>query len=305
MEKVLIICGAGGIGRRVVEEMINYNFDKYKSVVFFDNNKSLTGTCVGGYEVISWEAMLQMCMDEECNIIIATNYWKELYKQIEEAGFANNVIDVIFDRKEDVGILNDSLSQEGEDLFLKEVFYGKRNGFYVDIGAHHPFRFSNTAWAYKKGWHGINIEPNDALISEFNVMRKRDINLACGIGMTNGVMRYYMFNEPALNNFTGEHMDIEENGFIGIMEIPIRRLDEVLDSCLVDKIDFMSIDVEGMELEVLKSNNWEKYKPIYLLVEQCNLGIEDIFSNDVYKYLKEIGYTLLAKTLRTSIYRCS
>lgn len=70
-----------------------------------------------------------------------------------------------------------SYSQEGEDMVLQRIFDGKTNGFYVDVGAHHPFRFSNTYFFYRLGWSGINIEPNPEASDLFQSARRKDINL--------------------------------------------------------------------------------------------------------------------------------
>jgi len=67
-------------------------------------------------------------------------------------------------------------SQDGEDIILKEFFSGKEKGFYVDIGAHHPLRLSNTYLFYKKGWSGINIDAMPGSMKIFNKKRRRDIN---------------------------------------------------------------------------------------------------------------------------------
>src|SRR4051812_17526869 len=76
-----------------------------------------------------------------------------------------------------------SYSQEGEDMVLQSFYEGRKKykGFYIDVGAHHPYRFSNTLFFYKKGWRGINIEPTPNAVKAFNIFRRRDINLNIGI----------------------------------------------------------------------------------------------------------------------------
>ena len=97
---------------------------------------------------------------------------------------------------------NLSYSQEGEDLILNRFFNNKENGFYVDVGAHHPRRFSNTYSFYKKGWRGINIDALPGSMVAFNKERPNDINLEIGISKKESELLYYMFNEPALNTFS-------------------------------------------------------------------------------------------------------
>jgi len=110
------------------------------------------------------------------------------------------IIKVLLQNKRNI-YLNNSFSQEGEDIILSRLFNDKKNGFYVDVGAHHPFRFSNTYKFYEKGWSGINIEPNPEDFHLFSKYRNRDININAGVGSNDGTLTYFMFNEPALNTF--------------------------------------------------------------------------------------------------------
>lgn len=199
-------------------------------------------------------------------------------------------------------------SQEGEDIILNELLQNKSNGFYVDIGAHHPRRFSNTHLFYKKGWRGINIDAMPGSMKVFKRERPRDINLELGVSGRKGNMVYYMFDEPALNGFSGElskERDKESNfKIIGKKKINTYPLSTILDRYLPkgEKIDFISIDVEGLDLVVLKSNNWKKYSPKYVLIEYLNIDIESIMKDPLYSFLSKKGYKIVAKTFRTLIF---
>ena len=89
--------------------------------------------------------------------------------------------------------------QEGENIILERIFAKQFKGLYVDVGAHHPVRFSNTANLYQKGWTGINIEPNQETIKAFKKIRSKDINLNIAISTIKKSCIYYKFKEPALN----------------------------------------------------------------------------------------------------------
>jgi len=174
--------------------------------------------------------------------------------------------------------LRASYSQEGEDLILERIFGEKECGFYVDVGAHHPKRFSNTQLFYRRGWRGINIEPNPDGYASFQRHRKRDINLGFGVADQEAELVYYMFNEPALNSFDRALSDQRPNGryrMIGTKTIPVKRLSDILEEFLPPGtlIDFMSIDVEGLDLEVLKSNDWFRFRPACLLVEAIDFKL--------------------------------
>lgn len=82
-----------------------------------------------------------------------------------------------------------SYALQGEDLILKEIFHQVKNGFYVDVGAHHPFKFSNTYFFYKRGWRGINIDALPHSMNLFNQFRPRDINVECGVTFSGGGVR--------------------------------------------------------------------------------------------------------------------
>ncbi len=209
--------------------------------------------------------------------------------------------------------LNESYAQEGEDLVLDRFLNQKNNGFYIDVGAHHPMRFSNTYRFYKRGWSGINIDAMPGSMNAFENVRSRDINLEIGISKHKGLLEYYIFNEPALNTFSKTEAEIKNKiahyHIEKVISVQTKPLKEILREHLSDhqKIDFMSIDVEGMDEEVLRTNNWKKYRPTYLLVEAIGKpSLESyISSNSMHSYLKELGYHLIAKTFNTLFYKDS
>lgn len=203
-----------------------------------------------------------------------------------------------------------SYSQEGEDMILRSFYERKKNykGFFIDVGAHHPYRFSNTMYFYKRGWKGINIEPTPTVIKLFRLFRKRDITLNAGISETHQKLKFYCFNEPALNGFSKEISEERDQSgsykIIKTIDIETFPLSEILDKHLPpnQKIDFLTIDVEGLDLQVLRSNNWEKYKPDFILVED-QIDFENLSNSEVYSFLLEQNYELTAKTSRTLFFR--
>ncbi|MEJ7780596.1 MAG: FkbM family methyltransferase [Daejeonella sp.] len=203
-----------------------------------------------------------------------------------------------------------SYSQDGEDMILKAFYENKKHhkGFYVDVGAHHPVRYSNTYFFYKKGWRGINIEPTPTAITPFKVLRSRDINLNVGVASKKESLTFFCFNEPALNTFSEEVALLakkkEKYKIIKKVQVEVLPLRDILNKYLPEgiKIDFLTVDVEGLDFDVLKSNDWDKFSPEYLLVEG-HIDFEQIFDYDIYQFLKEKNYKLVAKTLRTLIFK--
>lgn len=204
-----------------------------------------------------------------------------------------------------VGFSVSSFSQEGEDMVLNRLFLGKSNGFFVDVGAHHPKRFSNTYFFYKRGWCGINIEPNPDMIRIFKKARRKDINLQLGVSKKPGHITYYQFDEPALNTFDGDvvksRLKNTEYKLQSTTKVEVLTLDQVLSDHLPDntQIDFLSVDVEGFDLEVLESNNWNRYRPYCVLVEALDMSMEEILRGDIVKLMKKQKYVLYAKTNNT------
>jgi FkbM family methyltransferase len=208
------------------------------------------------------------------------------------------------------GYAKKSYSQEGEDMILRRIFEKKEKGFYVDVGAYHPKRFSNTYYFYKKGWKGINIDAMPGSMKNFKKLRPRDINLEFAISNKREKLTYYMFNEPALNGFSEEISRYRENQnnnykIIAKKVIETKTLKEVLEKFLPTDcdIDFMNIDVEGMDYKVLSSNDWSKYRPNVILVESINTDFQKFENNKIYKFLKKEKYSFFAKTFNTLFFK--
>jgi FkbM family methyltransferase len=201
-----------------------------------------------------------------------------------------------------------SYSQDGEDMVLRRLFERQARGFYVDVGAHHPFRFSNTCYFYRRGWRGVNIEPNPDAIAAFRRHRAEDINLCVGVADVPGQMTYHVFNEPALNTFDAdlakERACLPSYRVVEARSVPVRRLDDILLEHLPSRtqIDFISIDVEGMDLAVLHSGDWERFRPRILLVEARERFVAALEGDPINVFMVAAGYRLLAKTVNTLIY---
>ena len=202
-----------------------------------------------------------------------------------------------------------SFSQDGEDMVLRRIFSGKLNGTYVDIGAHHPSLYSNTNYFYQNGWTGINIDPLPGNKLIFDAKTPSDTNLEVLVSENEGMVEFYLFDPPLMNTMSAQQANENEKyewcKLKETIEVPSVPLGQLLDQHLAadTKIDFMSIDVEGAEMTVLKSNNWEKYTPDVLLVEMIDIDIENIFKTDVHLFLTERSYVFFAKTWNTVFYK--
>jgi len=201
-----------------------------------------------------------------------------------------------------------SYSQEGEDMILRRIFENQKIGFYIDVGAHHPKRFSNTYFFYKKGWNGINIDAMPGSMTKFNKIRPRDINIEKPVSSKTETIIYYSFNEPALNGFSkelSEKRDGLRNYYIkSKIKIEAAPLKEILDNNLPknQEIDFLSIDVEGFDFIALKSNDFKKFRPKVILIEILESKLIDLEKNAITIFLFEKNYSIYAKSINTVIF---
>jgi FkbM family methyltransferase len=208
------------------------------------------------------------------------------------------------------GFAQESYSQEGEDRILKRIFEGQKSGFYIDVGAHHPKRFSNTYLFYKMGWSGINIDAMPGSMKAFDIHRPRDINLEQAISSEDSELTYYCFNEPALNSFSKDlsRKRASRNNtdfIIDELTLKTQKLSQILNEYLPPNtvIDFLSIDVEGLDYDVIKSNDWVKYSPKLILIEILSKDISEILISKVHSFLSDLGYHLYSKCAQTAIYK--
>lgn len=196
-------------------------------------------------------------------------------------------------------------SQEGEDLVLLRYLDYRRDGFFVDVGAHHPFRFSNTCLLYRMGWRGVNIDALPGSMRLFKKHRPRDINIEAAVGLAAGVARYFMFNEPALNTFDPELAKERQAPpwrLIDEIDIPVRPLREILMEVVPagQKIDLLTVDAEGRDYDVLRSNDWGRFRPGIVLAETRGRHFEDLSNDPIAVFLHSLGYAAVAKTYNTT-----
>jgi hypothetical protein len=198
-----------------------------------------------------------------------------------------------------------SFAQSGEDMVIRSLNRGKKNGFFVDIGAHHPIRFSNTFYFYLEGWTGINVDPIPGVMNTFEKVRPFDINLEIAVGQS-GVSEFYQFEEGAYNTFDkqiAQKMITEKiSPLLKIHTIKKIPLKEILEKYVPKKksIDLLTIDAEGLDVEILQSNDWDRFRPEYVCAE-CHATDESRPMNP-RRILEENGYRFVCQTEFSSIY---
>jgi FkbM family methyltransferase len=171
-----------------------------------------------------------------------------------------------------------SYAQNFEDVMLSRVFRD-RKGFYVDVGSGDPVNLSVTKWFYDLGWHGINIEPHSGLYNRLVAQRSRDINLGCGAGNARQEARFYELPTMEWSSFDADVQRRATARDEPVTEriVKVLSLNEILDKHGQDlPIDFLKIDVEGCEHEVLKGIDLRRYRPSLIVVEATRQGTTEL-----------------------------
>lgn len=200
-------------------------------------------------------------------------------------------------------------SQEGEDLVVARMT-DKRDGFYVDIGAHHPYRLSNTYLLHRRGWSGINVDPLPEAIRLFDRHRPGDANLNVGVSRIGGSLDYFMFNEPSHNTLdpaVAEEVqrNWKDTRLLKVVRIRTVPLLEIFEQHVPPgrSIDLLNVDVEGMDLQVLSSNDWNRYRPAIVIAEIRHSSVDDVIGSELACFMRERGYTLFSKLYNSVIFR--
>ena len=187
-----------------------------------------------------------------------------------------------------------SFSQFGEDLAVMRHFEN-RLGFYVDIGAHHPIRFSNTHSLYRRGWSGINVDANEEAIELFKIQRPRDVNLQGAVSNEVREVEFSLYEDSALSRI--ELTSGPAAAGNSRMPPPARKvrlqtttLERLLSEHLPRQqaIDFLNVDCEGHDLAVLTSNDWTRFRPELVAVEDWQMEGESAID----RFLATQGYAL-------------
>jgi FkbM family methyltransferase len=204
-----------------------------------------------------------------------------------------------------------SFAQEGEDLVLERLLESlevRGPGFYVDVGAHHPCRFSNTFRFYRRRWRGINVDATPGAMRWFRRIRPRDVNLELAVAEHDGQRTLFVFDDPALNTMDGGLVaDRVAAGYRLVSQVSVsaRRLASILEDHLPPgvAITFLSVDVEGLDLEVLRSNDWTRYAPLFVLTECLEADLEALSVIPTVRFLAGVGYRPVAKTMNTLFFQ--
>ena len=199
-------------------------------------------------------------------------------------------------------------SENKEDIFVLNYFKNKNNGFFVDVGCHHPTRINNTFLLYKCGWRGVNIDMSKLSIDLFNVIRKYDTNIHSAVSTKNKNIYYFtnkdlFLSASIIKKKVGTKFRYKE-------QVSSKPLTDILDRTIYKRkqIDFLSIDAEGADFEVLRSLDFKKYKPKLICIEiwgdwKNQKKNSKIKKHKIYKYLVKKNYKLTKNLAENFIFK--
>lgn len=164
-----------------------------------------------------------------------------------------------------------------EDTFLMRALGEQARGFYVDVGAWHPVKYSVSYPFYLKGWQGICIDPLEHYVSLGRKLRPRDVTLQSLVGAELGMATlHFVCGLDGLSTTHAEH--VEQSEFEDLLieqrQYPVRTLAEIFTEHAVETVDFLKIDVEGAEKDVLDGNDWSRWRPRILVIEATVPGTD-------------------------------
>ena len=204
-----------------------------------------------------------------------------------------------------------SYSMLGEDLVVNNFFKKKTNGTYVDVGCYHPIDGNNTHLLFKNGWNGINIDLNKISIDLFNIARKNDENFRVAVSNKSKKIKFYY--RKKINMLNTINKNFANNSFkkgYSIDYIQARTLSSILKESKLKnkKIDFLNIDIEGNEINALKTLDFKIYRPKLICVEIHNFTVNRVNKGNfkdhsIYKFLKQKGYKHIWKNEFSFIFK--
>jgi FkbM family methyltransferase len=205
-----------------------------------------------------------------------------------------------------------SYSQCGEDLIIDFIFTTLKieSPTYLDLGAHHPYYLSNTAFFYLKNSFGVSVEPDPDLFKLIKNERPNEISLNVGVGIEGSEFAdFYIMNIPTLNTFSKSEAEryasYPGKSIKEVIMLPILTVNQIIQSNFKGKApNFVSLDVEGMDFEIVNSYEFDKYRPEVFCIETLTYTEDNTERklNNIIEYMLNKDYFLYADTYINSIF---
>jgi FkbM family methyltransferase len=181
-----------------------------------------------------------------------------------------------------------SYSQFGEDLFVERFFEGTRSGTWLDVGAFHPRIASNTHALRRRGWSGVNVDADPDKMRLFRLLRRRDTNVSAAIaGPDGGRAVLQHIGAGSYGSMDRLQLDAGPDG------IPTRTVASVLDDAGIERVTFVSMDVEGLEADILQGFPFERAQPELFCVEVLDWTLDGVQASPVASIMGSHGYQIV------------
>ena len=208
------------------------------------------------------------------------------------------------------GQLKIHTGQYGEDIVLHKLFrHLPATGYYVDVGAHHPFAISNTSYLWARGWRGVNVDASAEAISRFESVRPDDINICAAViptdQLTTGKKITFYFNKAIDNNATCDPEIARSRNLGRSVEVKCTSLKQVIETAkeaFGTQFDLLNIDIEGLDEAAIKDMSGWACLPRVLMIEIYSQNLLDLANNATTKLIISHGYTLSQRMGHTAIF---
>lgn len=296
-ERQVVIYGATEIAKRLLLMLIQRGITP---VMIIDDER--VGEDFFGYKISGMDAFISN--GDKAAVIAADNNMDVIYDALCDRG-ADLVLtwDIVLS----LSNYKQSYSQCGEDMLVYYFFYqilGKDRINYLDLGANDPVWLSNTFFFYENGARGTLVEPNTNLTNKAEILRPGDEVINAGVGVTDGTLDYYMLDANTLNTCSKEEAENYESlghKIIDVRQIPIIGVNKLLSR--IGRLDFMSLDVEGIDFDILKAIDYEKYAPGCICIETAEyLGGKREDFDEIKEFLAGKGYMIFADTYINTVF---
>jgi FkbM family methyltransferase len=203
-------------------------------------------------------------------------------------------------------IKRESYGFESEDIYIDEHLKNIHKGFYVDIGAFNPIRGSNTYLLYKRGWSGINVDADENSIRMFKILRRNDYNFNFAVSSSDSkeINLFYEKQSSAVKTVNSEFRDKTLRNF-KIKKVKTSNFEDIMNKTNFSnrKIDFLNIDCEGSDYDVLKLIDLKKYEPKLICIEINSHIIKNIEDSNVFKHLLKNNFFLVKSFVNSHIFK--
>ncbi len=191
-------------------------------------------------------------------------------------------------------MLRVSYSQFGEDISAQNALRNVSRGFYVDVGAHHPLRLSNTALMHIKGWDGINVEPRLEAIELFEEYRPRALNLRAAIHNELDVVTLHKFRGGRIDTVLADRAEMLAQGkeAAGEEQVPAMTMNQLFENHVPDgtHVNYLSVDIEGYDEQAILAFDLDRHRPDVVCVELHRYDVMSLAENPVVRHLNDAGY---------------